>query len=435
MFPIDVFPDNAKVNRQGHLVIGGCDVVGLAEQFGTPLYILDEVTLRDRCRQFTSEFHSLYNETTVAYASKAYINRALARIFMEEGLSLDVVSGGELAVAKSAQFPLDKVYFHGNNKSQEELQDALECGIGRIVVDSFYDLDLLDNLACQAGKRQDVLIRVSPGVDPHTHVYTTTGILDSKFGFPMETGQAEEAVRLALKAQGLNLVGLHFHLGSPIFETEPYRVAIELVLEFALKMRKEGFCLEEISPGGGFAIAYTKDDEPPPIAKYAQVIVSSMVDKCHTLDMDLPRLIIEPGRAIIGPAGVAIYRVGAKKHIPGVRDYVFVDGGMGDNIRPVLYDAQYEAVAADLMREETQEKVTIAGKYCESGDILVRDLVLPRVSSGNLIAIPAVGAYCPSMASTYNLNPRPAMVLVCDGNGKLIRRRETYEDLQSCDLD
>jgi diaminopimelate decarboxylase len=434
MFPQRVFPDTTEINSRGNLAIGGCDALELASQFGTPLYVFDEEMLRDRCRRFVQEFCSRHQETIVVYACKAYVNPALARIFMEEGLGLDVVSGGELAVARAVDFPPRMVYFHGNNKGQEELRESLAWNIGLVVVDSFHELALLDRLANEAGKIQEILIRVSPGVDPHTHVHTTTGILDSKFGFPIQTGQAEEAVRAALRSSNLKLVGLHFHLGSPIFELEPYKVAMELVLNFASQFREEGLKLQEISPGGGFAIAYTRDQEPPPIGDYAEAIVSTMLDTCRTLGMEAPRLVVEPGRAIVGPAGVALYRVGAVKDIPGVRKYVSVDGGMGDNIRPALYDAVYEAVVAGKMRMEPSDKVTIAGKYCESGDVLVRDIMLPPVEAEDVIAIPAAGAYCLSMSSTYNLNPRPPIVLVKDGEAWLIRRREVYQDMMLCDV-
>jgi diaminopimelate decarboxylase len=434
MFPQRVFPDTTEINSRGNLAIGGCDALELASQFGTPLYVFDEEMLRDQCRRFVQEFRSRHQETIVVYACKAYVNPALARIFMEEGLGLDVVSGGELAVARAVDFPPRMVYFHGNNKGQEELRESLAWNIGLVVVDSFHELALLDRLANEAGKIQEILIRVSPGVDPHTHVHTTTGILDSKFGFPIQTGQAEEAVRAALRSSNLKLVGLHFHLGSPIFELEPYKVAMELVLNFASQFREEGLTLQEISPGGGFAIAYTRDQEPPPIGDYAEAIVSTMLDTCRTLGMEAPRLVVEPGRAIVGPAGVALYRVGAVKDIPGVRKYVSVDGGMGDNIRPALYDAVYEAVVAGKMRMEPSDKVTIAGKYCESGDVLVRDITLPPVEAEDVIAIPAAGAYCLSMSSTYNLNPRPPIVLVKDGEARLIRRREAYQDMMLCDV-
>jgi len=434
MFPQNVFPDTAEVNQQGHLVIGGCNTLELAEEYGTPVYIFDEATLRNRCRSFVNEFKKLYPATQVLYASKAYINPALAKIFHEEGLGLDVVSGGELAVAQYAGFPLKKIYFHGNNKTPHELTEAVEQGIGRVVVDSFHELDLLNQIAANAGKVQDILIRVSPGIDPHTHVYTTTGIIDSKLGFSIQTCDAAKAVRQALCESNLKLKGLHFHLGSPIFELDPYRTATELVLKFAAGFREEGLDMVEFSPGGGFAIAYTHDQEPPAVAEYAETIVSTLQSTCAELGMELPTLLIEPGRSIIGSAGVALYRVGAIKDIPGVRKYVSVDGGMGDNIRPALYQATYEVVLAGKANQESVEKVTIAGKYCESGDVLASDIMLPKAESGDIIAIPASGAYCPSMASNYNLNPRPPMVLVKDGKSRVIRRRESYQDLMLCDV-
>ncbi len=429
-----VFPESAEVNDKGHLVIGGCDTLDLADQYGTPLYVFDEDMVRSMCRGFVEGFTAKHADTTVVYACKAYVNPALARILMEEGLGLDVVSGGELAVAQAVDYPSRLVYFHGNNKGPAELRDALEWGIGRIVVDSFYELELLDKLAGEAGKVQEIMVRVSPGVDPHTHHHTTTGTLDSKFGFPIETGQADEAVRIALRSPNLDLVGLHFHLGSPIFHVEPYQAAMDIVLEFASRFREEGLNLREISPGGGFAIAYTRDQEPPSIGEYADAIVSSMLEGCQRLGMDVPRLIIEPGRSIVGRAGIALYRVGAVKDIPGVRKYISVDGGMGDNIRPALYDAAYEAVVAGKADRTGSDLVTIAGKYCESGDVLVRDVSLPTVESDDIIAIPAAGAYCLSMASTYNMNPRPPVVAVKDGDSRLMRRRESYADLMANDV-
>ncbi len=434
MFPEHVFPDTAAVNAQGHLTIGGCDVSELAQRHGTPLYVFDEDTLRERCRRFVREFGRLHADTQVIYACKAYVNPALAKLLLEEGLGLDVVSGGEAAIAQAVAYPPEKVYFHGNNKGQRELEEAVSWGIGRVVVDNFHELSLLQQVASALGTTQDIMLRVSPSVDPHTHVYTTTGVLDSKFGFSIETGQAEQAIRQALASPNLSVVGLHYHLGSPIFEVEPYQHAMEIVLRLAASFREEGLDLEEISPGGGFAIAYTRDQQPPSVAEYAQAIVGSMVETCNSLSLQLPRLVIEPGRSIMGTAGVAVYTVGAVKDIPGIRKYVSVDGGMGDNIRPALYEAQYEALVANKAAQQPSEQVTIAGKYCESGDVLVRDVQLPPLSQGDLIAIPASGAYCPSMASVYNLNGRPPIVLVKDGADRLIRRRESYQDLMLCDV-
>jgi len=429
-----VFPDTARVGPDGHLVIGGCDAAELAERFGTPLYVFDEATLRNRCRSFIEEFSRAYGETTVLYASKAFLNPALACLFGEEGLGLDVVSGGEIALARAVEFPSQRVYFHGNNKAPQELEEALDWGIGRVVIDGFEELEFLEQMASRQGRVQQVLLRLSPGVDPHTHDYTTTGVLDSKFGFPMETGQATQAVRAALEAKHLELVGLHCHLGSPIFELEPYRAAIRAIVSFAAGSRQDGLQFREFSPGGGFAIAYTRDDEPPTIAQYAEAIASTLVAACEEHDLPLPLLVVEPGRSIIGPAGVALYRVGRIKEIPGVRTYVAVDGGMGDNIRPALYGATYEAVVANRMDAPAESPVTIAGKYCESGDILVRDALLPPLGVGDIIAVPAAGAYAPAHASVYNLNPRPAMVMVRDGDAKLIRHRESYRDLMSLDI-
>ena len=434
MFPQSVFPDSAEVDSQGELILGGCKASDLAAEYGTPVYVLDEDTLRARCRSFIDEFRKIYPATSVSYACKAYINPILAKLFLEEGMGFDVVSGGELATTVSAGIPMDEVYFHGNNKTPQELEEALEHSIGWVVVDSFHEIELLDRLAGEAGKAQNILIRVSPGVDPHTHEYTTTGILDSKFGFSIQTGHAAEAIRLGLAAKNLNLRGLHFHLGSPIFELEPYRVAVDLVLRFAAQFREEGLELQRFSPGGGFAISYKREDEPPAVSDYAEAIISTMTETCQDLGMELPSLVIEPGRAIIGPAGVALYRVGAIKDVPGVRKFVSVDGGMGDNIRPALYQAEYEVLAANKANQELVEKVTIAGKYCESGDLLATDVMLPKLDAGDLLAIPAAGAYCPSMASTYNMNPKPPMVLVKDGKSRLIRRRETYQDLLHLDL-
>jgi len=386
---LSLFPLTKDINSLGHLHIGGCDCVELAKKFGTPLYVFDEVTIRSRCQEFKTEFTQRYSSTLIIYASKAFLNRALAIIFKEEGLGLDVVSGGELSVAQSVDFPCENVYFHGNNKTADELKLALDWGIGRIVVDNFDELALLNSLAHKAGAKQAILLRLNPGVDPHTHRYTTTGILDSKFGFPLATGQAETAVAKAMATPNLDLVGLHFHLGSPIPDTSPYQIAISLVLNFAKEMK-------------------TKFDFHP--------------------------VIIEPGRAIVAQAGVALYTIGSIKEIPGVRKYICVDGGMGDNIRPALYEARYEVLAANKVSDDKPTNVTIAGKYCESGDILARDVSMASVSTGDVVAIPISGAYSIPMSSNYNMMPRPAIVMVKDGKARLIRKRENYKDLTRLDL-
>lgn len=431
---ISLFPATAAVNADDRLTLGGCDVAELAAEYGTPLYVFDEDTLRGMCREFAREFGSRYPDTRVAYASKAFVNPAIARLVAEEGLGLDVVSAGELAVAKAVDFPADKIYFHGNNKTPDELEFALEYGIGQIVADSFHELTLLDEMAGRRGVRQDIMLRLSPGVDPHTHAATTTGILDSKFGFSIETGDAAKAIRQALAAANLDLVGIHFHLGSPIFELEPYALGVEVVLNFLAQFKEEGLRLEQFSPGGGFAIGYVRDEPPPPIAAYAEVIAANTLRQCEELGFGTPRLVVEPGRSIVGRAGVALYTVGGIKEIPTVRKYVSLDGGMGDNIRPAIYGSEYEAVLATRMSAPAQEVVTLAGKYCESGDVLVRDITMPRIQSGDIIAIPSSGAYAPSMASNYNLNGRPAMLLVKDGAARLIRRRETFADMMQMDV-
>jgi diaminopimelate decarboxylase len=430
-----LFPLMTEANKQGHLVIGGCDVVDLANEFGTPLYLFDESTLRHKCREFKEEFGKYHPDTLVIYASKAVLNKALALIFKEEGLGLDVVSGGELSIAHSVGFPLDKVYFHGNNKTLEELSLALDLRVGRIVVDNFYELELLEKLAGKRRIRQNILLRLAPGVDPHTHQYTTTGTIESKFGFPLATGQAEEAVNQALSASNLNLLGFHFHLGSPVPEIQPYELAMELVLHFAREAgRKFDFTLSEFDIGGGFAVPYNLDSRLPTIADYARAVTGKLDSLISELALSRPRLVVEPGRAIVGQAGVALYKVGAVKEIPGIKKYVCVDGGISDNIRPALYGARYEALVANKASGSEGNMVTIAGKLCESGDILVRDVNLAAARPGDVIAIPVCGAYSIPMASNYNALPRPAIVMVKEGRARLIRRRETYQDLMSLDL-
>jgi diaminopimelate decarboxylase len=430
---LSLFPLTAEVDNRGRLSVGGCDTVELAAEYGTPLYIFDEATIRRRCREFRAQFGQRYADTSVVYAGKAFINRALATIVKEEGLGLDVVSAGEMLIAETAGFPMDTVYFHGSNKSADELKLALKQHIGHIVIDSYDELAMLAEIADECGRIPDVMLRLTPGVDPHTHNHITTGKVDSKFGFPLFN--AAEAVAQAMQAPSLNLVGFHFHLGSLIYEPQPYQEAIEVVLEFAADMAdKYDFELEELDIGGGFPVQYVAATPPPPVATFAKAIIGTLLSKCRQLKMTPPSLTIEPGRSIVAQAGVALYSVGVIKDIPGIRRYVSVDGGMADNIRPALYGAQYEAVVANKMTEKEAGRVTIAGRYCESGDILVSDIDLPPVVAGDIIAVADCGAYCLPMASNYNASLRPAAVMVNEGKARLIRRRETFEDLTRCDL-
>ncbi len=431
----EIFPVSADLDEAGNITIGGCSISDLAKEFGTPLYIYDEDTIRHMCRQFTRGFNEAYEGTHIEYSTKAFANPALSKIIAEEGLYMDVVTGGELVFAKAAEFPAERLNFHGNNKGREELSEALDYGIGRITLDSFYEIGLLNEVAGEKGVRQKVLLRVSPSVDPHTHMLTTTGVLDSKFGFSIETGAAADAVKEAIEAENLDVVGLHFHLGSPIFELEPYSQAIDYVLKFAAEMREaHGLRLDEFNPGGGFAVGYVGEELPPPISAYANEISTAVRSACDRYGLEEPQLTVEPGRSIVARAGVAVYEVGGIKRIPNVRVYVSVDGGMGDNIRPALYSSEYTVRRVHEPYATPTEVVTVAGKYCESGDHIAKDVDLPVLEPGDLLCTPASGAYAIPMASNYNMTTRPAIVMVKDGNARLIRRRETYEDLLATSL-
>ncbi len=430
---IALFPANTEVNKDGHLTIGGCDAVELVKEYGTPLYVFDENTLRGMCREFKSEFGQRYEDTTVMFASKACLNRSIASILKEEGVGLDVVSAGEYSIAESVNFPADMIYLHGNNKSVEELKTALRNRFARIVVDGFDELKLLAKLAGETGYIPDILLRITPGVDAHTHAHITTGVSGSKFGFPLF--DADRAVSMAMSLESLNLVGLHCHIGSLINETQPYIEAIDVMLDFASQMeRKYGFELEELDLGGGFPVRYTVNSPNVKIAAFAEAIVSRLINRCNALDMPLPSLTIEPGRAIVARAGVALYRVGMTKDISGLKHYISVDGGMADNIRPALYEAEYEAVIANKAAAEDTDTVTIAGKFCESGDILIKEIKLPAAAYGDIIAVPVCGAYCILMASNYNASLKPAIVMVKEGVARIIRKRDTLQDLIRNDL-
>lgn len=418
-----------QINDKGHLEIGGCDTVELAETFGTPLYVLDEQHFRQNCRNYYRSFIEKY-DGVVLYAAKTLLTLAVCRMVAEEGLSLDVVSGGELYTAKKARFPMERVYFHGNNKSAAELQLALEYNVGRIMVDNPYELQILNRLAGEAGVRAKIMLRLTPGVEAHTHEYIKTGQIDSKFGMVIENGQAMEIIKQALALDNVQLTGLHCHIGSQIFELQSYTHAAEVMLGFAAEVYREtGWQPEEMNFGGGMGIYYTAADEPQPVSKYADMLVQAVHSLAQSHGLTVPRVLVEPGRSISGPAGTTLYTVGAVKNIPGIRKYVAVDGGMGDNPRPALYQSRYEAILANRAGEKPEETVSIAGKCCESGDMLIWDIDLPAPVPGDILAVSSTGAYNYSMSMNYNRLPRPAMVLVRDGAADIIVARETYEDL------
>ena len=430
----EILPLGAALG-EGGLVIGGCGLRELAERFGTPLYVYDEGTIREICRRYRSGFEQRLPGVRVLYAGKAWLSPALVRILAEEGLGVDVVSGGELHVALAGGMPPERIGMHGNAKSRDELIQALDAGIGRIIIDNDDELDLLDQLTRERGRSQAVMLRITPGVDARTHEKTTTGLRDSKFGFPLPSGQAADAVERALAAPQLDLTGFHIHLGSPIYETQPYEQGIAVAAAFAAEMRdRHGYEWREFSPGGGFAIGYANDRLPPDIDDYAEAVAGALRAACEDHALPLPEVHIEPGRSIVGRAGLALYTVTARKSIPGLRDYIAVDGGMADNIRPAMYESKYEALAPEKIAEPAAITATIAGKFCESGDILVKDAELPELAPGDLIAIPASGAYQIAMESNYNLALRPAVVIVRDGEARLIRRRQTLDDLLALEL-
>jgi len=436
MYPLDrsLWPDTAH-RTNGRLHIGGCDLVELAQRWGTPLYVLDEATFAAVARRYVSSLRTSYPAAASAhYAGKALLNIAVARLAATGGLGLDCVSLGELAIAQHAGVPLGRVHLHGNAKPRHELQTALEWGVGRIVVDSLDELRTLDELTRDGTVRCRILLRLNPGVDVHTHVHVQTGQLDSKFGLPIATGMAERAVREALAAPGLELLGLHTHLGSQISELGQLALAVDRLLAFAAAMRDAyGWTPSELSPGGGLAVPYLHGDPAPSIEAYVDTIARAVVAGCRRHKLALPKLVIEPGRSIVARAVVALYEVVSIKTIPGTRSFVAVDGGMGDNIRPALYDARYTATRADR-DGEPGAPVTVVGRYCESGDVLLRDVHLPPLEPGALLALSMAGAYTLSMASAYNGVPRPALVLVRDGTAHLVLRRETIDDLLARDV-
>lgn len=420
----------SKINDKGHLEIGGCDTVELAAQFGTPLYVVDEAYVRQRCKQFMEAFQQTGLSFQVAYASKAFSVMAMCRIIEEEGLSLDVVSDGELYTALQAGFPVERIHFHGNNKTPEEISMAIDARIGCFVVDNFYELELLNDIAAEKGQVVNILLRITPGVEAETHEFISTGQTDSKFGFDVDNGAARRAVQQALGLQQLHLLGIHSHIGSQIFGIGGFKAAIDKMAQFALEVRDElGAIFTVLNLGGGFGIRYTSEDTPRPVAEYIEAIGDAVKALFEQVNYPLPEVWIEPGRSIIGEAGTTLYTVGSSKDIPGVNKYVSVDGGMTDNIRPALYGAKHEAMLANRAHEATKEVVTVAGKACESGDKIVEDLPLPKAEAGDILAVSSTGAYNYAMASNYNRIRRPAVVFVRDGQADVVVQRESLEHI------
>jgi diaminopimelate decarboxylase len=415
-----VYPRGSRVNERGHLEIAGCDVVELAEEFGTPAYIYAEDDMRARARAYRQAFERGGGEFEVLFASKSLPCTAAYRLFSEQGLSVDVASGGELHMALRAGFDPNRIHMHGNNKSDEEILFAARSGVGHLILDSFDEIERCERLL---ERPQDVLIRVTPVIKPSTHTYVQTGQLDSKFGFGLGDGLAAKAIERVLASDLLNLTGLHAHIGSQIFELEPYTLAIRALGELA------GEWCRIVNIGGGLGIAYTAEDEPPSIDTYAEVKLCGVAE---VFGKEV-RVLVEPGRSLVGNAGVTAYRVGTVKEIPSIRTYVAVDGGMSDNMRPMLYGSRYEALIADRAADPADSPATIAGMHCESGDIIVREAMLASPAVGDVLVTPATGAYGYAMASNYNGVPRPPVLFCRDGEARVVVRRETYEDLTSRD--
>ncbi len=435
-----IWPITAAITGDGHLEIGGCDTVVLAAERGTPLYLLDAATFRTNCRTYKHAFARHYpGDVSVHYASKALLNTGIAQLLHAEDMALDVVSGGELWVALRAGFPAARIHLHGNAKPRAELEQALAAGIGNIVVDTLDELVLLAILTSNQAKPQSILLRIAPGVAADTHAHIQTGQADSKFGLPL--GQLDAAAAILQDAPGLRLRGLHCHLGSQLFDPAPYPRAIDVLLDAAVRLRDQhGIVCDEISPGGGLGVAYTVDQAAPDIDLFAATICRAVVEGCEQRRFPLPTLVVEPGRSIVARAGVALYSVLARKHVAAetqpttdnqqlTTTYLHIDGGMADNIRPALYGATYTALLANHANTKPDTRVHVSGRYCESGDVLLRDVLLPSAVPGDLLAVAVAGAYTLSMASNYNLVPRPALLLVEQGQTQIMQRRETYEDL------
>ena len=428
--------ENLGVNDAGHLTIGGIDTVALAKEYGTPLYVMDEQLIRKTLRRFHDSMNKYYNgKGEVHYASKAFSCMEMCRVVASEGDGLDAVSIGELYTALKAGFPMEKVGFHGNNKTDEELIFALKAGVGHIIVDNISELHRLEAIAAEMKVQPHIMFRIKPGIDAHTHDFVKTGQIDSKFGFALETGEAFEAVKEAINCKNVKLSGLHCHIGSQIFDIAPFEEAAKVMLGFIAKIKNElGYEIEGLNLGGGFGIKYLDEHDPAPFEVYLERVSSVVRTECERLGIKLPFMYIEPGRSIAAPAGITLYTVGARKEIPNIRTYVSVDGGMADSPRYILYGSEYEAVVANKANEERSEKVTIAGKCCESGDLIGENMPLQHAESGDIIAVCATGAYNYSMSSNYNRLQKPAVVFVNEGKSRIAVKRESLDDIIKNDI-
>ena len=428
--------DCISVNERGHLTIGSYDTVELAKQFGTPAYIYDENEIRKNLREFKKSIDDNYGGNgLVVYASKAFCCKEMCRICEQEGTGIDVVSGGELYTALSVDFPTDKIVFHGNNKTCDELEMAVQNDVGRVIVDNVFELETLNEIAAKHGKTVGIMLRIKPGIDAHTHDFVKTGQIDSKFGFALETGEAMEGIKKALEMPHIKLKGLHCHIGSQIFDLDPFELAATVMLDLFKEVKEQkGVELEELNLGGGFGIKYLKSDRPRPYGDYMRK-VSDVVNRYSAeLGLKTPFILIEPGRSVVGAAGLTLYTVGAVKKIPDVRTYVSIDGGMGDNPRYALYQSHYELICANKASEKREATVTVAGKCCESGDLIQEWTHIQPVEPGDIIAVLSTGAYNYSMASNYNRIPRLPVIMVKDGKARVVVKRETYEQITECDV-
>lgn len=426
--------NSEEINQEGHLTIGGVDAIELAQEYGTPLVVYDVSKIRNQIRNFETIFEKEKVNYEVSYASKAFSAIAMYQLAKQEGAAIDVVSAGELYTALKAGFPMEKVNFHGNNKSLFELEMAVKNHVGRIMIDNFHEIELLSRVLKENKTNIDVVLRITPGISAHTHEYDQTGQVDSKFGFDLDSGQADEALKQVLNEPRMNPLGLHAHIGSQIFELNGFKMAAKKLVQVAASWRKKyNYIAQVINVGGGFGIKYVEKDEPLKPEEFVKTIIATIKEETAKVDLPMPEIDIEPGRSIVGPAGYSLYTVGSSKVVSGLTPYVTVDGGMGDNIRPALYGAEYEAILANDPNKQADEVINLAGKYCESGDILIKNAHLPSLHAGDIIAILDTGAYGYSMASNYNRNPRPAVVFAENGKAKLVIKRESLEDLVHLD--